>query len=129
MAVYASRVGLSLIALCIFLGVIHQCLGRRVKNKYDYQPNWPSLDSRPLPAWYDEAKVGIFMHWGVFSVPSFGSAWFWWRWKSQLLPPYVEFMKQNYPPGFTYADFAPQFTTEFYDPKTFAEIVQASGAK
>jgi hypothetical protein len=29
-----------------------------------YQPDWKSLDSRPLPAWYDEAKIGIFIHWG-----------------------------------------------------------------
>lgn len=42
-----------------------------------YKPDWKDLDSRPLPRWYDEAKIGIFIHWGVFSVPSFGSEWFW----------------------------------------------------
>ena len=42
-----------------------------------YDPTWESLDSRPIPPWYDEAKIGIFLHWGVFSVPSYGSAWFW----------------------------------------------------
>lgn len=42
-----------------------------------YEPNWESIDSRPLPEWYDQAKFGIFIHWGVFSVPSFGSEWFW----------------------------------------------------
>lgn len=42
-----------------------------------YQPTWGSLDARPLPAWFDEAKFGVFIHWGVFSVPSFGSEWFW----------------------------------------------------
>lgn len=42
-----------------------------------YDPTWESLDSRPLPAWFDQAKFGIFIHWGVFSVPSFGSEWFW----------------------------------------------------
>ncbi len=30
-----------------------------------YTPDWPSIDSRPLPAWFDEAKIGIFLHWGV----------------------------------------------------------------
>ncbi|EGI64546.1 Plasma alpha-L-fucosidase [Acromyrmex echinatior] len=49
-----------------------------------YVPTWPSLDSRPLPVWYDVAKFGIFIHWGVFSVPSFGSEWFWNNWKSEL---------------------------------------------
>lgn len=47
----------------------------------NYQPNWDSLDKRPLPKWYDDAKIGIFIHWGVFSVPSFGSEWFWMEWK------------------------------------------------
>ncbi len=36
-----------------------------------YTPDWASLDTRPLPTWYDEARIGIFLHWGVFSVPSY----------------------------------------------------------
>lgn len=46
-----------------------------------YQPTWDSLDKRPLPDWYDQAKFGIFIHWGVFSVPSYVSEWFWWYWQ------------------------------------------------
>ena len=46
-----------------------------------YEPSWDSLDARPLPAWYDQVKVGIFIHWGVFSVPGFGSEWFWQSWQ------------------------------------------------
>lgn len=45
-----------------------------------YQPDWSSLDKRPLPAWYDESKIGVFIHWGVYSVPSIGSEWFWYNW-------------------------------------------------
>ena len=41
-----------------------------------YAPDWDSLDKRALPKWYDDAKVGIFIHWGVFSVPSFRSEWY-----------------------------------------------------
>ncbi len=40
-----------------------------------YTPDWDSLDKRALPQWYDDAKVGIFIHWGVFSVPAFKSEW------------------------------------------------------
>lgn len=47
-------------------------------SRAKYEPSWESVDSRPLPEWYDQAKFGIFIHWGVFSVPSFGSEWFWW---------------------------------------------------
>jgi len=94
-----------------------------------YQPNWDSVDSRPLPTWYDEAKIGIFLHWGVFSVPSFYSEWFWYAWKGSQDPGVVAFMQKNYPPDFTYADFAPQFTAEFFNPSQWADIFQAAGAK
>ena len=94
-----------------------------------YEPNWESLDSRPLPAWYDEAKIGIFITWGVFSVPSIGSEWFWWTWKTAKNPELVDFMQKNYRPGFTYADFAPQFTAEFFNADEWADILKSSGAK
>ena len=38
-----------------------------------YDPTWSSLDARPLPTWYDDAKIGIFIVGGVFSVPSWGA--------------------------------------------------------
>lgn len=66
---------------------------------------------------------------GVFSVPSFGSEWFWWYWQHQRYQPYVDFMKNNYPPGFQYQDFAPQFTAEFFDPQQWVDLFAASGAK
>lgn len=95
----------------------------------EYQPNWESLDKRVLPSWYDEAKFGIFLHWGVFSVPSYGSEWFWYYWKEQQNPYYVDFMNKNYPPSFTYPDFAPKFTAEFFNAKEWANIFEAAGAK
>ncbi|KAJ8291166.1 hypothetical protein GJAV_G00022170 [Gymnothorax javanicus] len=94
-----------------------------------YEPTWESIDSRPIPDWFDQAKFGIFVHWGVFSVPSYGSEWFWWYWKGRKLKPYVDFMEQNYPRGFQYQDFGPQFTAEFFDAKKWADIFAASGAK
>lgn len=94
-----------------------------------YTPDWESLDSRPLPSWYDEAKFGIFIHWGVFSVPGFDSEWFWWHWQGQHDQKCVNYMKKNYPPGFTYAEFAPKFHAQFFDPVEWADIFKASGAK
>ena len=49
-----------------------------------FQPTWESLDTHVAPAWYDEAKLGIFMHWGLYSVPSYGTEWFWERWKGNI---------------------------------------------
>lgn len=97
-----------------------------------YTPDWASLDARPLPPWYDEAKLGIFVHWGVFSVPSFGtyfSEWFWFWWKTKRRLPEVEFMRRFYPPGFKYTDFAPDFRAEFFNPDVWADIFKASGAR
>ena len=103
-------------------------------HKVLYEPTWPSLDSRPVPTWYDQAKVGIFLHWGLFSVPSWcgtkeSSARFWWYWKLKKLKRYEDFMSSNYPCGFTYADFAPQFRAELYNAEQWADIFKAAGAK
>ena len=44
--------------------------GFTIESSFDkYTPDWDSINSRPLPEWYDEAKIGIFMHFGVYSVP------------------------------------------------------------
>ncbi|CAH1710008.1 unnamed protein product [Aphis gossypii] len=94
-----------------------------------YEPDWTSLDARPLPAWYDQAKFGVFIHWGVYSVPAFGSEWFWMNWRGRKGANYVNFMTKNYKPGFTYQEFGPQFTAEFFDPMQWASIIKDSGAK
>lgn len=99
-----------------------------------YEPNWESLDARPLPTWYDQSKFGIFIHWGVFSVPSYGGGssageWFWWDWRGAESPWAVEFMEKNYLRTFTYPDFAPQFQAEMFDPDDWAELIFNSGAK
>uniref|UniRef100_A0A3P9HPT2 Alpha-L-fucosidase n=1 Tax=Oryzias latipes TaxID=8090 RepID=A0A3P9HPT2_ORYLA len=96
-----------------------------------YSADWTSLDGRPLPPWYDEAKLGIFIHWGVFSVPAFQSEWFWWHWQGQQPPDpkCVSFMTDNYPPGFSYPEFARHFHAEFFSPGEWADMFKASGAK
>lgn len=70
-----------------------------------YEKSWESIDSRPLPGWYDDAKLGIFVHWGLYSVPGFApkrcdvestglaySEWYGWQ-VAQKYPPYYEFHK------------------------------------
>ena len=99
-------------------------------NCAGYKPTWESLDTRPYSKWFDQSKIGIFIDWGVFSVPSYGSEWFCWNWKNPNLDKnYVNFMAKNFRPGFTYADFAAQFTTEFFYPVYWTQVFKASGAK
>ena len=50
-----------------------------------YESNWASLDKRKLPTWYEDAKFGVFVHWGVYSVPAFKSEWLWWNWKGIIV--------------------------------------------
>ncbi|KAK3102287.1 hypothetical protein FSP39_010217 [Pinctada imbricata] len=93
-----------------------------------YEPNWESLDSRPNPKWFDDAKIGIFITWGMYAVPAYQGPWFQYWWHTGRKNE-TEFMKGNYPPGWTYADFAPDFTTWFYDPDYWADVFQDSGIK
>lgn len=98
-----------------------------------YEPTWESLDSRPLPQWYSDAKIGIFIHWGVFSVPAFGSEWFWYNWKvghdKQNQKEYTDFVDKTEKPGFSYADYAHRFDAVFFDPDYWAETFAQSGAQ
>ena len=55
--------------------------------------------------------------------------WFWWEWKGAKTEKVVKFMQDNYKKYFTYADFAPSFTAEFFDPFEWVDIFTASGAK
>ena len=41
-------------------------------NGQTYRPEWESIDKRPVPAWFHDSKFGIFIHWGVYSVPAWG---------------------------------------------------------
>ena len=68
------------------------------------------------------------MHFGPYSVPGVRTEWFWQDWVIDI-PEVSNFMKDNYPPKFTYQDFGPQLTMEFFDPQWFADLVTASGAK
>nr|XP_002734463.2 PREDICTED: alpha-L-fucosidase-like [Saccoglossus kowalevskii] len=94
-----------------------------------YKPTWESVDTRPLPDWYDNAKFGIFLHWGLYSVPAFGSEWFWYNWETKKDPAIVDYMKKNYPQIKEYKDFIALFTAEKFNADYWAELFQASGAR
>jgi len=98
-----------------------------------YKPNWESLDSRPCPAWYDEAKFGIFIHWGVYSVPAWGpkgrySEWYWHDMQNKNGPTW-KFHVRTYGADFRYQDFAGMFKAEMFDPDQWADIFARSGAR
>lgn len=93
---------------------------------------WEALRERPYPQWFKDAKLGVFIHWGIYSVPSYGGAESYGEWflrgiqtgaKTRL-----DFMKKNYGSDFQYKDFAPLFKAELFDADEWAEIFRGSGA-
>ncbi len=101
-----------------------------------YEPNWASLDRRPTPDWFLDAKFGVFIHWGVYAVPAWGkvgeySEWYWNRIKSDKPKEAVwrEFHAKNYGEKFDYMDFAPRFTAELFDAGQWADVFARAGVK
>src|SRR3954454_22617580 len=103
-----------------------------------FQATWPSLDTRPSPAWYTDAKFGIFIHWGVYSVASYAplhskgeTMYAEWYWNSlnKNGSSTRKFHDRVYGPNFAYPDFAPMFKCEFYDPDHWADVFARAGAK
>jgi alpha-L-fucosidase len=95
-----------------------------------YQPNWKSLEEYKVPKWYLDAKFGIFIHWGLYSVPAFGSEWYPRNMYQQGSPEYKHHMETYGPQSkFGYKDFIPQFKAEKFDPDHWASVFKAAGAK
>ena len=87
-----------------------------------YDASWSSLDQRPMPQWFLDAKFGVFIHWGVYSVPAWGAQdeyaeWYWHHIRSDdpKRTSWWQFHKKNYGENFDYMDFAPRFTAELFD--------------
>ena len=124
-------------ARLLFTAVLSMCYLASAQTKY--QPTWESIDKRPIPKWYTDAKFGIFIHWGVYSVPSYGKVgsyaeWYWNQLKKGPTEkgqpnPTWEFHKKNYGENFPYENFAPMFKAELYDPTAWADLFAQSGAK
>lgn len=93
-----------------------------------YTPDWTSLDSRPIPQWYKDAKFGIFMHWSVFSVTEFGRPDFELQY-SRNQPLEVAYMKENYRPGTTYTDLCKHFTAHYFNATEWIEMYEKAGAR
>src|ERR1700723_1306169 len=95
-----------------------------------FRPDWNSLSQYQVPSWYRDAKFGIFIHWGVYSVPAFGSEWY----PRQM---YLAGSEENkhqvsvYGPvtKFGYKDFIPMIKARHYDPQAWSHLFKDSGAR
>jgi len=110
-----------------------------------YQPNWQSIDSRPVPKWFTDAKFGIFIHWGVYSVPAYApvipgrlayAEWYWHAITEGRKPganPVEtgswDYHQRVYGADFPYQNFAPWYRAQLFDPAHWADVFQRSGAR
>jgi len=95
-----------------------------------FRPDWESLQKYEAPEWYQDAKFGIFIHWGAYSVPAFGNEWY----PRNMYEPGFDAYKHHiatYGPQdkFGYKDFIPMFKAERFDPSAWAELFKKAGAK
>lgn len=95
-----------------------------------FHPDWASLQHYQAPAWFDDAKFGIFIHWGVYSVPAFANEWYprnMYDAKSREHAHQVDTYGALANAG--YKDFIPTFKAEHFDPGAWAALFREAGAR
>lgn len=99
-----------------------------------FTPDWESLDARPTPAWWTDAKFGIFIHWGVYSVPAYTKKGSYAEWYQHSLENNTnsglvrQFHQNNYGAR-TYYDLADDFHADLFNPDDWAKLFERSGAR
>jgi alpha-L-fucosidase len=134
-----KKLGLVLITLIIVLVCFQQVEAEK------YEPTWESLSQWEVPKWFDDAVLGIYCHWGVYSVPEFrfnsgaeqvdSGLWygmFMYVPNNSDQPNYgvYDHHWKTYgdPAEFGYHDFVPLFKAEKWDPNRWAELYKNAGA-
>lgn len=96
-----------------------------------YSADWESLAKHQAsPDWFQDAKLGIYFHWGVYSVPAYGSEWYprWMHFENHdIYRHHVE--TYGHPSEFGYHDFVPMFKAENFDAAEWADLFQKAGAR
>jgi alpha-L-fucosidase len=103
--------------------------------------NWTTanLVAHESPQWFDDAKFGIFIHWGPYSVPAWGNStphesyaeWYWWYTTHPLgdKSSFRDHRLRTYGPDLNYDDFFANFTAAQYEPKEWVDLIADAGAK
>ena len=150
-----TRIGFALVASCFCLLTPVAAQTARLAKTGPYEPTTQSLRKHKVPQWYEDAKFGIFVHWGVYAVPAYH------EWYVEFIspkanfgymlggPPYtatrgnlpeelykanvnedaVKYHLANWGPNFAYDDFIPMFKAEKFDPAAWAQLFRDAGAR
>lgn len=115
--------------------VMFSCGGSREQKspteKNVFEENWESLAQvNEEPDWFKDAKFGIYFHWGVYSVPAYGSEWYPRSMHMKGTGAYEHHL-ENYGPTseFGYHDFVPMFRAEYFDAEQWAGLFAKAGAR
>lgn len=102
----------------------------RVVAAGPYDPEWGSLSRMAAPAWFQDAKFGIFTHWGLYTVPEYRNEWYS---RNMYIQGYPEFDHHRETYGeqrdFGYKDFIPMFTAERFDADEWLDLFARAGAR
>ncbi|ESQ92646.1 hypothetical protein ABENE_07450 [Asticcacaulis benevestitus DSM 16100 = ATCC BAA-896] len=99
-------------------------------NNGPFRPDWAALQAYQTPKWYADAKFGIFVHWGLYSIPAFGGEWYSRNMYIKDSAAYEHHIKTYGPhTQFGYKDFIPQFKAEAFDASVWARLFSDAGAR
>lgn len=122
----------------------------QAQNPMHYEATIESLDRHPLPDWYADAKLGIFIHWGLYSVPGWApvshpehdfanqdyiknNPYAEWYYNSMRIEgsPTQKYHREKYGADYDYYNFAATFNREIqkWDPDAWAKVIKEAGAK
>jgi alpha-L-fucosidase len=134
---------ISILLLIVFIGCAKSEKNDAQSSQIKYEPTWESLAQHETPQWFEDAVLGIYFHWGIYSVPAFGC----WGGRNMYMPEggtsenwghiedkykntYDYISKVYGKPGleFGYKDFIPMFQAEKWDPDEWAKLFKEAGA-
>lgn len=119
--------------IILFISLV-ACTGPKkpdAQERLSFSPDWESLSKHEAsPQWFQDAKLGIYFHWGIYSVPAYSTEWY---------PRLMHFEDNDvyrhhvetygHPSEFGYHDFVPMFRAEFFDAEEWADLFQKAGAR
>lgn len=97
----------------------------------NWTPNWDSIMQHETPEWFRDAKFGIFIHWGVYSVPAWAPRGMYAEWDPTYMykkdHPVSEYHREVWGEEFQYEDFIPLWKAENWDPEAWADLFVRAG--
>ena len=99
----------------------------------EYEPTWESLDDHPVPDWFEDAKLGIFIHWGPYSVPGWAPVGGYAEWYPYGMyredSDMYDYHREHWGEDFEYVDFIDEWNADEWDPDAWASLFRDVGAK